>query len=435
MLRVGYVLKRFPRLSETFVLNELLELERQGVEVVVFSLLRPPEEPRHARLFELAAPLHYLPGGSLLDGWRVGAADGTAGGGTVAKRPLTALLAEAEGPWPPLLNGKDADAVATLHLKAATVALLAQAHRLDHLHAHFASDATTVALLAGRLAGLPVSFTAHARDIYHRYTDPGADAAMRRAKLAEARFVVTVSDYNRRHLEALARGTPARIHRLHNGLDLGRVRPRAKPREPGRFLAVGRLIEKKGFIHLIEACRELARLGRPFLVEIVGEGPERERLAAATAAVGLGQAVRLLGALPQEALLERLARASAMVLPCVVGASGDRDGLPTVLLEALATATPAISTTLGGIDEVIEDGVSGLLVPPGDGKALAAAMARLADDPLLAAAMGAAGRERAEAAFDLARNVARLRRLFAGAAGAQDNDPHENRHAHRLRVG
>ena len=431
MLRVGYVLKRFPRLSETFILNELLELERQGVEVTVFSLLRPPQEPRHARLSELTAPVHYLPGGSLVDSWSVGVA--RPADGEVHRQRLIGLLEEDGARQPPLLNGRTHAEAATLHLKATTAALLARRFRLDHLHAHFASDATTVALLAGRLTGLPVSFTAHARDIYHRYTDELADTAMRRAKLAEARFAVTVSDHNRRHLEGLARGTAARIVRIHNGVDLAQFRPTGEPRAAGTFLAVGRLIEKKGLIHLVGACRELARANRPVEVDIVGEGPERARLEAAIAEAGLGGQVRLAGALPHEEVLRRLTRCSALVLPCVTAASGDRDGLPTVLLEALATGTPAISTSLGGIEEIVEDGVTGFLAPPDDAVALADAMTRLLDTPQSqVAAISAAARRRAESHFDLARNVGRLRQLFAESSTVRSHPSREASHAHRL---
>lgn len=172
---------------------------------------------------------------------------------------------------------------------------------------------------------------------------------MRRRKIAAARFVVTVSDYNRRHLVEFAGEQAAgKIHRLYNGIDLSRFAFGGEVgglEEPPLFLSVGRLIEKKGFTHLVEACRILGGEGVAARYLIIGEGPERDALLAQSRATGLEGQIELAGALPQEAVLAAMRRATAIVLPCVISASGDRDGLPTVLLEALAVGVPAISTT------------------------------------------------------------------------------------------
>lgn len=429
-LRVGYVLKRFPRLSETFVLNEMLELERQGVEVTVFALLRPSDEPRHELLGALKAKVHHLSGGSALDGVLVRCGTGTDPG---KKQPITGLLPTTGHDFGPLFAGREIAETVQRHLQAAALAALARGSGLDHLHAHFATDATTVTLLAARLVGLPFSFTAHARDIWRTYTDPATDTAARRLKIAEAAFVATVSEHNAAHLRGLA--APAdrgRIRRLYNGVDLARFHPPATPREPDLFLAVGRLIDKKGFADLAEAAARLRDQGHRFRCLLVGEGPQRGALEAAIAARGLGEELRLLGALPQEAVLDLMRRATAFVLPCRIVDDGDRDGLPTVLLEALASGLPAISTAVAGIPEIIEDGRTGLLVPERDPAALAAAMRRILD-PGPRRELAAQGRAKAEAAFDLARNVAVLRQWFeavvAMPAGRRDT------HAHRLRLG
>ena len=222
-LRIGYVLKRFPRFSETFILNELLALQSQGAKLQVFSLLTPPDEPRHARLADLHAPVTYL-----------------------AKAPPAAapVLSDSDSA---LFAGNDARTIATLHAKAAEVARLARAAGITHLHAHFGSDPATVALLAARALGGTFSFTAHARDIYHTYISPPVDAAKRQAKLREAAFTVTVSDFNATHLRALCPEAAQRIHRLYNGIDLSLFSP-SESVVPGRILAVGRLVEKKGFV-------------------------------------------------------------------------------------------------------------------------------------------------------------------------------------------
>jgi len=265
-MRIGYVLKRFPRFSETFILNELLTLQKLGVEVDVFSLLKPPAEARHARLSELRFPVLEL--------------------GSVAKRislpavDSAGLQHDAENLKPTskaLFSGKSTNEITALHLKAAVVATQALTRGITHLHAHFGSDATTVALLAARLIRGSFSFTAHARDIFHTYVDPAADNAMRRVKIDEAAFVVTVSDYNAEYLRQLAPGSADKIFRLYNGIDLSTFSPvTPAAREPGRIIAVGRLVEKKGFPDLVQACAELRRRGVPFASRLIGAGPLRD---------------------------------------------------------------------------------------------------------------------------------------------------------------
>ena len=408
-LRIGYVLKRFPRLSETFVLNEILALERAGVEVEIFSLLKPPDEQRHGLLDELRAPVTYLPTAGNLGRIRM------LSGLDARPASFAELISEEAAPFGPLYPAKTGEDVATLHLKAAVLAVLARQRGVEHMHAHFGSDATTTALLAGRLSGLGYSFTAHARDIYHTYATPPADDAMRRLKIEEARFVVTVSDYNARHLRALCPQAAHRIHRLYNGIDLGRLVPDPASERPGLVLAVGRLIEKKGFPDLIEACRLMAAGSRDFRCRIVGDGPMREQLAGRIEAAGLAGRVELHAPVPQERLIAMMREASVVVLPCVVSRSGDRDGLPTVLLEAMALARPVVTTTVSGAPEIVEHGHTGLLTEPGDPKALAEAMLALLGNPGKAARMGEHGRARARRLFDLDRNAAVLAGMFREA--------------------
>ncbi|MGL5010673.1 MAG: glycosyltransferase, partial [Paracoccaceae bacterium] len=283
-IRIGYVLKRFPRCSETFILNELLALQALGAEVQVFSLLAPPEEPRHARLADLRAPVTYL-----------------------AKPSGHAAVAVAEADRA-LFAGNDDKIIASLNAKATEVARLAKAAGITHLHAHFGSDPATVALLAARALKATFSFTAHARDIYHTYVTPGADAAKRRAKLCEAAFVVTVSDYNAAHLRTLCPEAAGRIHRLYNGIDLTLFTPTEAP-VPGRILAVGRLVEKKGFEVLVDACAILRDRGVGFDCRIIGDGPLQEALAAHIGTLGLAAKVRLVGQMPQERLAGELGTA------------------------------------------------------------------------------------------------------------------------------
>lgn len=389
-LRIGYVLKRFPRFSETFILNELLALQALGVECHVFSLLTPPDEPRHARLADLRAPVTHLP---------------KAGGAAPVVDAADAAL----------FAGQDDKAVASLHGKAAEVARLARTAGITHLHAHFGSDPATVALLAARALGGSFSFTAHARDIYHTYVSPKVDAAKRRAKLREAAFCVTVSDFNAAHLRKLCPEAAGRIHRLYNGIDLSLFAP-TETAVPGRILAVGRLVEKKGFGVLVQACALLRARGVAFDCRIIGDGPLQADLTAQIAALGLQGAVTLTGPMPQERLAEELGTAAIATLPCVITPDGDRDGLPTVLLEAMAKAVPVVTTTVTGGPEIVARGDTGLLCRPNDAAGLADALAALLADPHRARAMGAAGRLRAERLFNLPANAARLAAHFAGVA-------------------
>lgn len=394
-LRVGYVVKRFPRFSETFILNEVLALEARGITVEVFSLLDPPDEPRHAGLAKLKARITRL-------------AD-TSGPMMTPDDEDAALFA-----------GTTAAAASRLIAKAERVAELARARGLHHLHAHFASDATTVALLAARSAGLPFSLTAHARDIYHDYVDPETDTAKRRTKLIAAAFTVTVSDFNLRHLTALCPEAETRIHRIYNGIDLSSFRPAGPARrKPGRILAVGRLVEKKGFRDLIDACASLAERGTDFDCRIIGDGPLHGALTEQITKLGLDERVQLLGPMPQETLTHILEEASLVTLPCIVTPDGDRDGLPTVLLEAMAKGLPVVTTTVTGGPEIVAEGKTGHLVSPGDPAALAEALQSLIRDPARAILMGQAGRLRAEAQFDLRASSAALAGLFHKAYGRQ----------------
>lgn len=402
--KVGYVLKRFPRLSETFILNEILELERRGVPIEIFSLLEPAEEVRHEALNRVQAPLTYLAQDRFLKTWQI-------------REEHLADRTFRERPFAMLFPGEEVLEDAVLALKAAALSAVARLRGVEHLHAHFATAATTVAMLAGRLTNIPYSFTAHAKDIYHEYVN----TTLLREKIRGARFVITVSEYNRRHLLELAgENLSPKIFKVYNGIDLNRFQPDPSTHpEPDLILGVGRLVEKKGFHHLVQACRLLKDWECPFRCLIVGKGPEEASLARQISKLGLQDRVTLMGAQPQMQLLQTLRRATVLVLPCVVAATGDRDGLPTVLLEALAVGLPAISTTLGGIMEIIEHGKSGLLVPPGDPMRLANAIEEVLANPQLRERLGWQGRSKAEKAFDIRKNALVIRDLFARSAIAQ----------------
>ena len=393
--RTGYVLKMYPRFSETFIVNEVLALEAAGSDLEIFSL-RPPADGRfHESLAEVRAPVTYLRhsglrAGDVWEALRRGAAD----------------LPGLPGCLDDLLAEPVVDAVQAVELARAV-----RARGLTHLHAHFGSVATSVARLASRLTGVPFTFTAHAKDIFHEDVDP-ADLAR---KLSDAAAVVTVSDFNVGHLEQRYGVAAARVHRVYNGLDLARFGYADPGDRPPVVAAVGRLVEKKGFADLLDAVALLRAQGRELAVDLVGAGPLEADLRAQVARLALEGVVRMPGPLPQGRVKAVVQQAAVFAAPCVVGADGNRDGLPTVLLEAMALGTPCVGTPVTGIPEVVHDGRTGLLVPERDPAALAAALGRLLDDAALRSRLAAAARALVEAEFDVHRQAQRLQALFAAA--------------------
>lgn len=392
--RVGYVLKMYPRFSETFVVREILAHEAAGLELELFSLRPPTDGLFHEALAHVRSPVTYVERPEKpADLWqRVRCAGDALPGG-----------------WDALagVRGAEADDV---H-QALAVAEAACARGLTHLHAHFGSVATSVARHAARLAGIPYSFTAHAKDIFHesvREEDLGA-------KLAGAAAVVTVSRYNAEHLRSLYGPAAARVHTVYNGLELAEFAYARPDARPARIVAVGRLVEKKGFAVLVEACAILARRRRIVPCDIIGSGPLEADLRAAIARHGLDASVRLLGPRPQHALAEHVQGASVLAAPCVVAGDGNVDGLPTVLLEAMAFGTPCVASDVNGIPELVRHSETGLLVPQHDAGALAEAIELLLDDSALRVRLAANARRLVEEQYDIRRNAARIRGLFAAA--------------------
>ena len=392
--RTAYVLKMYPRFSETFIVNELLALEAAGEQIDIFSL-RPPNDGRfHESLAEVRAEVTYL----RCSGVRAADVWATLGAARAELPGLTGCLDE-------LLDVAVVDA-----LQSVEVAVQLRRRGITHVHAHFGSVATTVARLAARLAEVPYTFTAHAKDIFHEDVDP---LDLRR-KLAEAAAVVTVSEFNLAHLRASFGSDADRVVRLYNGLDLERFGFADPAARPPVIVAVGRLVEKKGFDDLLEAVGLLVRDGRSVRLELVGTGPCQLALHAQVARLGLHEHVVLHGALPQSRVREVVRSAAAFAAPCVVAADGNRAGLPTVLLEAMALGTPVVGTPVTGIPEVVRHDDTGLLVPERDPQALAAALADLLDDAALRTRLAGRARLLVEAEFDVHRQAGRLRELFAG---------------------
>jgi colanic acid/amylovoran biosynthesis glycosyltransferase len=401
--RVGYVAKVFPRLSETFIVSELLAQERAGLDVEVFSLRRSEDRGAHGAHARLRAPVTYVGEGEpTLGALLAGLAEASPTG------DLEAMVALAGQQHPREVA------------QALELARHVRAREIDHLHAHFANVAATVARMAAALAGITYSVTAHAKDIFHEDVTPEHLHGV----LTHASAVISVSDFNVAHLRRLFPEAAARVHRVYNGIELAHF-PFLFPAERApRILGVGRLVEKKGFGDLIDACAVLTATGREFECRIVGQGALEKDLRARVAHHGLEEVVTFAGPASQEQVREEMHAAAAVAAPCVVGADGNRDGLPTVLLEAMALGTPCVATSVTGIPEILHHERTGLEIPEHSPVTLAAALARLLDDVDLRMRLAARARLLIEERFDIDHNV----------AGWRDVVLTEVPHAHRVRV-
>lgn len=427
MDKVAYVMNGFPRLSETFIAHEIHQIERLGLALRLYSVKRENEPQVHPVVAAIRAPLSYLPkasslSGSTLPGWLATnlPAFGRDHAFVALRHPLRwgATLASALSlAW----RHRGRDEQGRLRLRKVFVKEFLQAGAIaadvirhgdvGHLHGHFCHGVATITKWAAHMSARSYSFTAHAKDIYQAELNPG-DLLER--KMHGARFVATCTCANASVLR-MRHPRPDEVHAIYHGLDTDWFRPAppAVPRTRPLILAVGRLVEKKGFDQLIEACARLRDAGVDFECRIVGEaGSASASIAALIEARGLGGHVGLHGPVTQEALREIYREAHVFALPCQVMEDGDRDGFPNVLAEAMAMGVPVVSTAISGIPEMIDDGVHGLLVEPRDPAALAAALQRVLTDAALHRALSLGGRQRICERFDSRRTTVTLRDLF-----------------------
>ncbi|MCP3915352.1 MAG: colanic acid biosynthesis glycosyltransferase WcaL [bacterium] len=404
MTRVAYLLKKFPRLSETFVLGEILAQEALGTDVVVFSRRKPDDELRHPALAGVRAPVELIGGESRPDPWRELFVEGESSADLIER--LGGLVRELAPFDHPRLSSLFGEA---LYLLRRTREL-----GVEHVHVHFATEAALVAMMAHELGGPSYSITAHAKDIYRSTVDRDQlDMVVERSA-----FTVTVCDANVRYLrERLSPVVSRRVRRLYNGIDLASFAYTPADREENHVLAVGRLVEKKGFDILLKAVARMGTDGVRPRVTIVGQGDEHEWLVATADALGIEDQVVFAGALDQDGVRALMREATVFCLPCVIGEDGNRDALPTVLLEALAVGLPCISTPVTGVPEILADGDAGVLVPERDVESTAEALTGLLADARRRRELAERGRLHAEQAFD-GREAARvLGRWFAEVGG------------------
>lgn len=397
-LRVAYLVTRFPRVTETFVLQEALQVVAQGIDVQVFPLLRGREAVKQTDVERLLPRVHFLPLFSPGVAW--------ANLAMLARRPVRYVGALAEALRGTIGSLRFFAGAIAFFPKAVLIARQTERLGVRHVHAHFCHHPALVALVVHRLSGVPFSFTAHGSDLH-------MDQRMLDRKLSACAFAVTVSEYNRGFMaERAGHGEKVRVVRC--GVDAERFTPRdgERPAGPLAIACVAALREVKGHQFLIEACRLLRERGVDHVCDVVGDGPERARLEAQAAQVGLGDRVRFLGSRPHEEVVGLLRRADVLVLPSITDSRGRREGIPLALMEAMACGLAVVASRQSGIPELVRDGETGLLSEPGDGASIAAAIERLAADPALRASLGMRGREVVRAEFDQARGAAEMVRLF-----------------------
>ncbi len=386
----AYLFERFPAFTQTFCAREVAELHRQGLKIPVFSIRRPTD-PRPINIALDHVPITYLPDTNSLR----------------FKLRTKLVSPKLRSLWRQNDDLRDKNR----YYEAIYLGASLRAQGVGHLHVHFAALAARTAWWIRRLFGITYSVTGHANDIFCAKSDERVPLEQ---LIRDARFVVAVSDYGSAFLSKLVPLAAGKIHRIYNGLDLSRFKEARTGTEPVKLVTIGRLIEKKGFRQLIEACALLAKeQTHRFTLRIVGAGPLQSELQRVIEHHQLSETVSLAGEKTQAEIVDELASAQIFVLPCIHDQQGDSDNLPTVIVEAMAAALPIISTRVAGIPELVANGENGLLVPEKDIPALASAIRQLIREPTLRQLYGTASRQRAQGDFRIEHTVAALGGLFA----------------------
>ena len=395
----AYVFERFPSFTQTFCAREILELQRQGTRLLLFSIRSTGEETLRHFPQELIDQVITLPPAEVLT------------------REVEAMKERRELPQAIVLTLREWSGrpdKARVY-EAAWIGQKLRAAGVRHVHTHFAGLAARTAWWIRQFYGLSYSFTGHANDLFC----PDEATGLKLPRLIQdAAAVIAVSDYTAAWLRGNHPAAAGRIHRVYNGLDLDpitRATAGTAKITPSVIFSVGRLIEKKGFDDLIRACALLRDQGLPFQCRITGDGPLQDALASQIQTAGLSGQVTLTGPLSQPDIIQQLGQATVFALPCVTEADGGRDVLPTVLMEAMAAALPCVSTTLAGVPEMVLPEKTGLLTPERDPAGTAAALTRILTDPALAHRFGQAGLALARERFAKEVTAAHLRRVLTSS--------------------
>ena len=406
--RIAYVFIQFPKITETFNLREMLQIEKYGARLDMFSLIEPGRRAVvHPEARDLARRTRYSPWFFSKDLLRANLHYLFRSPGRYLK-----LLAR-------LLSGSASQPVTlakTLAIFPKCVFFSYEAGRLglDHIHATFASHNATCAMVISALTGIDYSFTIDAYDLF-------VETALLRLKIRRARFLTTISRFNTRVIsERYGQAGLKGAHVIYRGIDLDRYKPPSPPRhrapeDPFEIVCVASLQEKKGHVFLLRALARLRDQGRRMTCVLVGNGPLRKRLESEVQGLKLGGVVTFTGDRTQEEVIARLQRADCFVLPSIITRGNRMEGIPNAMMEAMACELAVIGTSISGLPELVEPEKTGLLVPPEDDAALASALARLQDDPELGRRLGRAGREKVAEDFNLDINIMKLWRLYQTA--------------------
>lgn len=407
-MKLGYLYSRYPVLSQTFCDMEMMELERRGHEIVLGSLYPPKTELRHEYLTQLRAPIRYAP----------------------PKEELEALARKAKrnGRWPAELVAAHErkygiDYKAALRARNALFFVdLFERERVPHFHVHFANRAAHTAIFVKAISGIPFSVTAHGQDFM---SDLGNHELLCEI-CGNAEFVAAETNYSRDLLAARCPESAGKFLRVFNGTDLRRFPMTTNPPPAGetlRILSVARLVQFKGFDVLIDACAALRERGVQFVCGIIGEGALRAELEVKARERGVAAEVQFAGERSQADVLAAMRACDVFVLASTYDERGASDVFPTVIAEAMATGKPVVSTTVAGIPELVANGETGLLVPPNDAAALAAALERFARDSDLRIEFGQKARQRIEREFAIEKTIEPLLERFPANPKSKIENP------------
>jgi len=401
--KIAYVVSHFPKLTETFILDEMIAIEQNGISVELFPLIRDRSKVVHPAAKPFMSRAHFQPFISL----------------TILKANLFYLKRKPGEYFDTLLSvlkstwGSYRLFIGSIGIfpKSVYFAYQIAAEGITHVHAHFARHATTTGFVIQRLAGIPYSFTAHGSDIH-------CDRHMLREKVAEADLVVPISNFNQQVILEECKGQYLdKLKVIHCGVDTQQTFvPRSwdedfEKRNTVSIICIGTLHEVKGQTHLINGCKILKEAGYDIVCHFVGDGPDRASLVNQASKDGL-DCIIFHGLLTRPEIIQMLQEMDIAVTPSVPARDGRREGIPIVVMEAMASGLPVVASNISGIPELVEDNINGFLIPPSDAGALATAIERLIQEPDLRRRFGKAGREKIEKEFSLQLNAAKLAQYF-----------------------
>lgn len=402
---IGYILKGYPRISETFISNEILLLEQLGYPIRLFSMRHPRETFCHESVKHIRAAVDYLPTELLLELHKLLPHNLFLS----AKHPARYRKAMQLAGERFRRNRKLATLKHLLQAGYMTNKFLLREPEITHLHGHFAHSPTSVTMFGSILSCLPFSFTAHAKDIYTSNPD------QLKEKIAKAEFVVTCTKHNAEFLKKIAGPGNTPIHCIYHGIDLDLFQhpehsPAARP--PYKLLTVARMTEKKGLPDLYRALALLKQKGILFEHRLIGDGDDREQILMLIQQLNLSDECTWLGTRTHTEVLDQFRQADLFVLACRIAGSGDRDGIPNVLVESLAMGVPALSTQVSAIPEILKHGETGYTIEPEQPEIMAGAIEKLLQDNELRRKISRQGRDWVLEQFDNRRWVRNLAEIF-----------------------